>query len=484
MKKATLIKVSAIAILHFAFSILHFTAHGAVIQQVIVRQQWPWSTDVKVEYKLAEVTSPVDISVKAFNGNVELPLPSDAITGDLYGITESGIGQFIIDPVKAFGNEKVAIADFRVELEVSDSAANINEVLYKIVDLTSPYKVTDVTRKDFYNGKYGAYVTSFADIDPEFSTSLTNVLIWTDVTNDVYKTDKMVFRRIPAAGQSFMFMTNNVYVNGGAGVEVSFTKDFYIGVFEITQAQGRKFSSAYISFETNELYRAKRAMTKWRQASATCKSANEYIRGQALWPDDVSHDLRYDKVHSMLGRMQDTYGIVFDLPTEAMWEYACRAGTYTSLYTGDPSHTAAWNDSHTRKIMRANGTNCSEFPDDWTTAEQRNCNLDYVANEVGKYLPNAWGLYDMLGNVYEWCLDRWIDAASLADHTYGTDPIGPSGNYGSNSNSPTRGGSYKVSPSGVSYARDQRPRSYDTATHGARLCIWCTYNDDGTFNDN
>ena len=40
--------------------------HAAVIQQVIVRQQWPWSTDVKVEYKLAEVTAPVDISVKAF----------------------------------------------------------------------------------------------------------------------------------------------------------------------------------------------------------------------------------------------------------------------------------------------------------------------------------------------------------------------------------------------------------------------------------
>ena len=91
-------------------------ASAAVIDEVIVRQQWPWSTDVKVEYKLAEVTTPVDISVKAFNGNVELPLPSDAMAGELYGITESGIGQFIIDPVKAFGNAKIAIADFRVEL--------------------------------------------------------------------------------------------------------------------------------------------------------------------------------------------------------------------------------------------------------------------------------------------------------------------------------------------------------------------------------
>ena len=78
MKKTTALKAFAITILHFTFSILHFTAQGAVIQQVIVRQQWPWSTDIKVEYKLAEVTAPVDISVRAFNGNAELPLPASA----------------------------------------------------------------------------------------------------------------------------------------------------------------------------------------------------------------------------------------------------------------------------------------------------------------------------------------------------------------------------------------------------------------------
>ena len=85
------------------------SVNAAVIQQVIVRQQWPWSTDIKVEYKLAEVTAPVDISVRAFNGDTEITTPNlvAAITGDLYGISESGIGQLVIDPVKAFGNQKV-----------------------------------------------------------------------------------------------------------------------------------------------------------------------------------------------------------------------------------------------------------------------------------------------------------------------------------------------------------------------------------------
>ena len=481
MKTTTAIKYAAIATLLFTFSILNFTAHGAVIQQVIVRQQWPWSTDVKVEYKLAEVTNAVDISVKAFNGNTELPLPAEAVSGDLYGISESGIGQFIIDPVKAFGNEKVAIADFRVELEVSDSAANINEVLYKIVDLTSPYKVTDVTRKDFYNGRYGKYVTSFAAIDPEFSTSLTDVLIWVDVTNDVYKTDKMVFRRIPAAGQSYMFLTNNASVNGGAGVEVSFTKDFYISVFELTQAQGVKFNNGYnYSWFTNELYSAKRPMGGLRHSRVDARNIIEYLRLKSMWPDDASHDLRDQGC--ILGRMQNTYGIVFDLPTEAMWEYACRAGTYTDLYTGDPSHTGATTDSHTRKIMRIN----KPLPSGLTTEEERNCDLEYGPDEVGKYLPNAWGLYDMLGNVYEWCLDRLIDSADVANHTYGADPIGPSGDYGNTAKSVCRGGAYTSTKPTV-HIRASKERSYppnQTKDFGVRLCIYLTQNDDGTFNDN
>jgi len=471
MKATTTIKAAAIATLHFTLSILNFTAQGAVIQQVIVRQQWPWSTDVKVEYKLAEVTSPVDISVKAFNGNVELPLPAEAIVGDLYGVSESGIGQFIIDPVKAFGNAKVAIADFRVELEVTESAANINEVLYKIVDLTPPYTVTDVKRKDFYNGKYGAFVTSYSDIDSEFSTSLENVLIWTDVTNDVYKTDKMVFRRIPAAGQSYMFQTNNASVNGGAGVKVSFSKDFYIGVFECTQAQVSHFTHR-ASYETNELYAAKRAADAMYFSTALRGTSNQN------WPEDLVHRMTGS---GLIKDFQDKTGLLVDLPTEAMWEYACRAGTTSPLYTGDDDHVALWSDSHTWKIMRAHSVNVSQFPSGWTDAEKKNCDLGYGSNIVGSYKPNAWGLYDMLGNVLEWCLDRYIADASLASVTYGVDPVGPStAQGGSDTEGVMRGGCYNENPRDCN-GRFSKRRGYNTNIFGCRLCIWLTNNDNGTF---
>ena len=127
---------------------------AAKLEQVILRQQWPWSTDVKIEYRLSGVTAPVDIAVKAYNGDVELDQSkvASALIGDWYGISEDGVGTIVLDPVKAFGTEKVALANFKVKLSLSDSAENINEVIYKIFDLETG-TCTDVRRADFFDGK-------------------------------------------------------------------------------------------------------------------------------------------------------------------------------------------------------------------------------------------------------------------------------------------------------------------------------------------
>ena len=93
------------------------------------------------------------------------------------------------------------------------------------------------------------------------------------------------------------------------------------------------------------------------------------------------------------------------LPTEAEWEYACRAGTTTPFNTGNCINTSQVN---------YNGVNPYE-----------GCNKGEFINKtmpVGSFTPNAWGLYDMHGNVWEWCND-WFDNYS----TYAlTNPIGPS----------------------------------------------------------
>ena len=457
------------------------------VERVIVRQQWPWSTDVKVEYSLSGVdaANPVDIKVRAFNGTVELPSGNldAAITGDRYAVT-SPVGSLTIDPVAAFGTEQVALGNFKVQLTLTPSDSNMNDIIYKIVDLDPPYNNVDIRRSDFYNGKYGKFVTSYKAINQNFSTELEDVLIWLDVTNDVYKTDKMVFRRIPAAGKSYMMQTNNTSVNGGVGIKVTFSRDFYIGVYEVTQAQMNKFyrwwgnDRAYSdyppkvtdgywkaqycnSFETNEMYRAMRPASNigvWTGYGHAIRN----ISNTKL----ASHEAG---TGSFVGNMQNKTQLLVDLPTEAMWEYACRAGTSTDLYTG--------------QVLKNGSTYYYERLDDiccqYRITTDRNCDLSVGSAIVGSYKPNAWGLYDMIGNIYEWCLDKEVSVDNLPG---GTDPL-----YDSSTSSKhvLRGNSWNYNVNyNTSFSRVIYNANYEANTtnkgFGIRLCIYLERNDGGT----
>jgi formylglycine-generating enzyme required for sulfatase activity len=104
---------------------------------------------------------------------------------------------------------------------------------------------------------------------------------------------------------------------------------------------------------------------------------------QVSWHDATNYCARLTELERIAGRIPTNY--VYRLPTEAEWEYACRAGTTTRFYYGDdPGYT--------------NLTNYAWYFD----------NSD-MTHSVGQLLPNAWGLYDMAGNVWEWCQD-WYDA--------------------------------------------------------------------------
>lgn len=416
----------------FAVSVVGLiTVHAAKIEQVIVRQQWPWSTDVKVEYKLSGVTSPVDISVKAYNGNVELPLPETAVVGDRYGVDSGGVGQFVIDPVAAFGTKKIALANFKVKLTVVDSAGNTGDTLYRIFDLASG-ECTDVTRADLLNGKYGAYEKSYAKIGEGYETSLEDVIIWTGVTNyPGAKTDKLIMRKISAADRVWQIGSSSdepgrAVKDSESQYHVRLSKDYFIGVFEMTQRQYELICGSNPS--------------KYTQADAQTHPVENIsysnIRGNMTyqgasgelinWPTNTyAHEVVAAPNFCFLRLLREKCnGVEFDLPTDAQWEYACRAGTTTSLSDG-------------LGLVSGSSTSPRLDPLGWYTS-----NSDGVTHTVGLKRPNAFGLYDMHGNVKELCVN-WGGSVKGSSAEAGTsdDPlVDPKGSIAGSGARTTRGG--------------------------------------------
>ncbi len=223
---------------------------------------------------------------------------------------------------------------------------------------------------------------------------------WTDE----YKTTKLVMRRIPAGSFTMGSPTNELgRYSDEPQHSVTLTKDFYIGVFEVTQKQWERVMGTWPSYFNNAAYRESRPVEG--------VSYNE-IRGTvANWPVDGNVD-----TNSFMGLLRAKTGQALDLPTEAQWEYACRAGTTNALNSGfDLTNTAA--DVHMDAVGRYWYNGGSGY--------DANGDVSVGSAKAGSYLPNAWGLYDMHGNVWEWCLD-WYESAPAG----ALDPPGPASGTG------------------------------------------------------
>ncbi len=177
------------------------------------------------------------------------------------------------------------------------------------------------------------------------------------------------------------------YYNNENQHEVTLTKPFYIGVFEVTQKQWENLMWEWPSYFSNPTCKATRPVEN---------VSYDRIRGSqngAKWPE--SNEVDGD---SFIGRLRSKTGLEFDLPTEAQWEYACRAGTTTALNSGQNVTTrySVYPCPNMAVVGRYSFNQVTNSP---------NCDTSGGTAAVGSYQPNAWGLYDMHGHVYEWCLD-------------------------------------------------------------------------------
>ena len=380
-----------------AFAFAAASACAVQVDRVVVRQQWPWHEGIQVEYSLSGMSGPVEIGVSVTRDGQAVPVPNAALKGDLHGVRDA-VGSFTVDPSVLFGGENVKTESLRVVLTASDSPANIDEVLYKIFDLSSG-KCENITRAQLLNGEKGSYETDYSKIGPGFSTQLDagDVLIWTGVTNNIaYKTTHLVMRKINAANKVWQSgdPSNADYSHRArvARYWVKLTYDYYVAVFETTQAQYRLINGGslsdteckYTGDEDSPCYPMNGVGRYVVLGHPTNSSANDMgiVSGTNIIFPHNSY-VRDVANNSFLAKMWSKTGIEFNIPTGAEWEFACRGGNDTPLYSGEAQTKA-----NVSKIAWHKDVSGS------TPAERKPA-------VVGRLAPNAYGLYDTLGNVFE-----------------------------------------------------------------------------------
>jgi len=252
--------------------------------------------------------------------------------------------------------------------------------------------------------------------------------------SDVYKTDKLVLRKVPAGGP-YPTGDDVNYAWNNARKDWTTDRDYYIGVFPVTQSQ---YTKIYGSNPSDQ----KTSVTGNLSALRPVESVSwDDLRLASTEPTSAIPAVAYN-TGTFFQRLNYKTGLYFDLPTEVMFEIAERAGATSTYFWGDTMDTAY--------------VICSGNSGNRTFA-------------VGSRLPNAWGLYDMAGNVWEWCLDD----NALGNVADAVDPFTPS--WTSSSGRRDRGGgTWSHASSGVQFRASYRDY-YSSSSRANKLGFRVAY---------
>lgn len=325
------------------------------VYDVKVQPRSPWNGLVDIAYSVAcdDPNADVYVTPTAYDGDRRITLFPKTLSGDGAEVTvKPGKHTMTWDAKKDLGI--FSSANFSMKIHAGERLPR-----YVVIDLSSGAESTE-------------YPVRFSVVGPNLS-------------NDVCRTIELWLRLVPPGEFWMGSPTDELGRNDNEDLHhVTLTKPFYIGVFEVTQKQyelvmGEK--CGYFSSSENADVRPVEKIA-W----------DGRIRG------DVSPTSTTIDSNSFCGKVRARSGLAqLDLPSEARWEYACRAGTMTALYNGRNLTSTVADEGLSR--IAGYEANCHN---------NRNYNGSSVlvgTRKVGSFDPNALGLYDMLGNVNEWCLD-------------------------------------------------------------------------------
>ena len=260
---------------------------------------------------------------------------------------------------------------------------------------------TDITRGELLNGDYGAVETDYGRIGEGYNTTLDDVCIWTGVTNDTkWATDYIVLRKIPAG--NFTFNPSPYSTVWPTNDNCSrITYDYWIGVFPMTQAQ---YADIYAkgNSKATEWHGGTGSGYEWQFGNIHTNSlapqgslCTTQVTGN--WIGWHRAATAYTGNQCFFARLYTRSGFKFRCPSAFEWMKAARGGApYRSCYYDGVSlfrftsySAMAWNET---------GKTAADYV---VKLGRFRTNGDGTPAPVGSYRPNAYGLYDMLGNICE-----------------------------------------------------------------------------------
>ena len=406
-------------------------AQAFTVTGVSAHQRWPWNNLVDVDFTIGDANADAQfkIDVKAaYAGGDQMIVAKTFIAEPL---ANAGSNRVTWDFGKDFPNFKAD--DLRVAVTATPYD-NSSAAIYMVIDLSGGKDATTYPVR--YTTTPPAHVQGAA--------------------NEPCQATELWLKRIKCG--SFKFCSSDTVPDGY--FRVNLTKDYYLGVFECTQQQWAQVTGAWTSSFSNETYRASRPVDFVSSAELCGYSTPSYVRFTTS-----------PSTSSFIGKMRARTGLsTFSVPTRAQWEYASRCGyngTRNPEYVVDSSH------------MRYGGTT--------TGMDYANADVSVGTAYVGSYDPSPWGLYEVLGNAWEFTMDfEEISATDL--QAYYADLMDPKPDpvtaatvvvddpHGTDKASYKRaycGGGWTTAARNINHAAANHADNVKIGMRGVRFCVTC-----------